>query len=318
MFGMGLYFSLLKPTCRMLLCSILFFMSVCALANANSPIDAQLNKVILENKGRLGLYALDTNTGNALSYHADQRFPLCSTSKVITTAAILKRSMKQPTRLNDIIHYNKKAIATSRYAPITHKQVKSGMSIRSLCKAAMRYSDNLAANLLMATLGGPQAVTQFARSDGDKAFYLVRWEPELNTAIPGDKRDTSTPKATTKSLRKLILGGVLAPPQREMLTRWLIDSTTGNARIRAGVPKNWIVGDKTGTGDYGTTNDIAVIYPPHCKPMVLSIYYTQDTKNAKPNPVIIARVTHDVIEDFSKQDACINSELRNLKTWSEL
>ncbi len=271
--------------------------------NKAISIQNQLSVLAQEYGGRLGVFAVNTANGNTVAYHATQRFPVCSTSKAMTVGAILKYSMEDPLLLNKAIHYSKADITKSGYAPITKAHIKTGMTVKDLCRAAVSYSDNNAANLLMAKLGGPNGVTKFARSIGDKKFYLVHWEPQLNTAIPGDKRDTSTPKAMTHSLQKLALGHVLAPKQRKMLVAWLINDTTGHARIRAGVPKNWIVVDKTGTGGYGTTNDIAVIYPPHCKPIVLSVYYTQDTKDAKPNQVIIAKATRDVIEDFSKQDA---------------
>ncbi len=274
-------------------------------AVAQDSIQNRLAKLEKKQGGRLGIYAIDISNSAIIAYHANQRFPLCSTSKLMIVAAILRRSMKEPSLLSQNIHYSKAMLINSRYAPITEKYIHTGMSIKSLCAAAIRYSDNAAANLLMEQLDGPKAITLFSRSIGDRKFYLLHWEPQLNTAIPGDKRDTSTPKAIGQSLQKLVLGNILAIKQRQLLTHWLIENTIGNARIYAGVINGWVVGDKTGTGAYGTTNDIAVIWPPKCKPIVLSIYYTQGFKSARPNDQVLAKATYEVIETFAQHDVCL-------------
>jgi beta-lactamase class A len=162
------------------------------------------------------------------------------------------------------------------------------MTVAGLCAAALQYSDNTAANLLIRMAGGPQAVTAFARSIGDGEFRLDRWEAELNTAIPGDVRDTSTPGAMGRSLQRLVLGDALASPQREQLRDWLYGNTTGAARIKAGIPADWKIGDKTGSGDYGTANDIAVVWPPGSAPVVVAIYTTQARQDAKPRDDVIS------------------------------
>jgi beta-lactamase class A len=144
------------------------------------------------------------------------------------------------------------------------------------------------------------------RPIGDNAFRLDRWEPELDTAIPGDIRDTTTPQAMAISLQRLIFGDVLASPQREQLQAWLKDNTTGNFRIRAGVPKGWVVGDKTGGGkDYGVTNDIGIIWPPKCSPIIVAIYFTQNKKDVPHREDIVAAVTRIVLQEFAKADSCM-------------
>mgnify|MGYP003512876270 FL=1 len=183
------------------------------------------------------------------------------------------------------------------YSPITEKHLADGMTIFNLCAAAITQSDNTAMNLLIKKLGGLEAVTAFARSIGDNTFRLDRWEPKLNSAIPGDLRDTSTPAAMERSLQQLALSDALALPQRKQLQTWLKSNVTGNYRIRAGLPKAWIVGDKTGTGDYGTTNDIGIIWPPKRSPIVVAIYFTQNKKNAVKREDIIASVTHLLISN---------------------
>ena len=269
---------------HILLLIFLFFLTGSAYAsNQQSLLQRKIKHIENTYGGKIGLYAINTANNKIISFNANKRFPFCSTSKVMTVAAILLKSSKKPSFLQKIIYFKKAAILKSGYAPITKNNIKNGMSVEALCAACIRYSDNTAANILMRMLGGPQAVTKFARRIGDDKFNLNRYEPQLNSAIPGDKRDTSTPKAMAKSLQKLILGHILPPKQHSLLEHWLITNTTGNNRIRAGAPKNWLVGDKTGTGQYGTTNDIAILWPPNYAPIVLSIYYTQKFKDSKPN-----------------------------------
>lgn len=271
------------------------------------PISVQRQLAELENAsgGRIGISAIDTNNNVQIQYRAEKRFPLCSTFKIMLVSAILKQSMTNSHFLQQKIFYTRKDILAAGYAPITEKHIAGGMSIAELCAAAIDYSDNAAANFLMKKLGGPNAVTAFARSIGDTTFRLDRWEPALNTAIPGDLRDTSTPLAMQHSLQQLALGKALAKPQREQLLAWLKGNTTGNLRIRAGVPKGWVVADKTGSGDYGTTNDIGIIWPPKCHPIVLAIYFTQKKKDAVPRDDVIASATRIVVDAFAEKDSCI-------------
>ena len=244
--------------------------------------------------GRIGLSAANTANNMRIQYRASERFPLCSTAKLMAVSAILKRSMIDNKFLQQKIVYTKKDLVA--YSPITEKYLAEGMTISDLCEAAMIKSDNTAMNLLTNKLGGTQAVTLFARSIGDTAFRLDRLEPELNSAIPDDLRDTTTPAAMEKSLAQLCTGDALALPQRKQLLDWLKRNTTGDSRIRAGVPKDWIVGDKTGTGDYGTTNDVAIIWPPKHAPLVVAIYFTQNEKGAAPKNDVIESVTRILLK----------------------
>lgn len=200
------------------------------------------------------------------------------------------------------IKYQQRDLVT--YSPITEQYVKDGMTVAAICAAAMQYSDNTASNLLMKILGGPRAVTAFARSIGDspkerlrqRQFRLDRWETALNSSIPGDRRDTSTLNAMGQSLQRLALGNALEPHLQAQLQAWLRGNTTGAARIRAGVPADWQVGDKTGTGDYGTANDIAVLWPPRRSPVVVAIYTTQGEKDAKARNDIVASAARIVVD----------------------
>jgi len=280
------------------------FYSACIFSHTATSISIQKDLAKLESSsgGRIGLFALNTANHTIVQYRANERFPMCSTSKIMAVAAILKKSMNDSHLLEQKIVYTQKEVDASGYAPETSKHMTEGMTIGALCAAAITQSDNLAMNLLLQKLGGPEAVTQFARSIEDTIYRLDRIEPELNTAIPGDLRDTTTPAAMGYSLQRLVLGDVLGLSQRQQLLTWLKNNTTGDSRIRAGVPKGWLVGDKTGTGSYGTTNDIAIIWPPKQAPIIIVIYFTQHEKNAVPRDQIIASVTRLLLSKMNAED----------------
>jgi beta-lactamase class A len=265
-----------------------------AQGNATVATQAQLAKLERTLAGRLGVFALNTANGKQLSYRADEYFPMCSTFKVILASAILKRSTQIDGLMQQRIKYQQSDLVT--YSPITERYVKDGMTVDALCAAAIQYSDNTASNLLMKILGGPGAVTTFARSIGDRQFRLDRWETALNSSIPGDRRDTSTPNAMASSLQRLAFGDALEPRLQLQLRVWLQGNTTGATRIRAGVPADWQVGDKTGSGDYGTANDIGLLWPPRRSPVVVAIYTTQGEKDAKARNDVIASAARIVVD----------------------
>jgi beta-lactamase class A len=262
---------------------------------AKSPaVRARLGQLEGVLNGRLGVFARDTATGASLGYRAQERFPLCSTFKVLLVSAILARSARIDGLLQQRIRYGQTDMVA--YSPITEKHLEAGMTVADLCAASLQYSDNTSANLLMRILGGPEAVTAYARSVGDRDFRLDRWETDLNSAIPGDRRDTATPEGMGRSLQRRVLGEALADPQKERLQAWLRGNTTGATRIRAGVPADWPVGDKTGTGSHGTANDIAVLWPPRRAPIVVAIYTTQYTKDAAARNDVVASAARVVVD----------------------
>nr|WP_228527029.1 class A beta-lactamase [Noviherbaspirillum soli] len=244
--------------------------------------------------GRLGLCAIDTGSGRSLAWRAAERFPLCSTFKAVLAAAVLAQSSRSPDLLQRRIRYTRQDLVT--YSPVTQAHIGDGMTVKELCAAAVQHSDNTAGNLLLQLVGGPAGLTAYARSLGDTAFRLDRWETALNSALPGDERDTTTPAAMSATLKRLVLDDALAGPQRAQLQDWLAGNTTGDARIRAGMPAGWRVGDKTGTGDYGTTNDIAVLWPPQRAPVMLAIYLTGTAPDAKPRNEIVAQAARVVAD----------------------
>lgn len=251
------------------------------------PLFQQLAGLEQEVKGRIGLALLDTDSGEKLTYRGNERFPLCSTFKVLAAAAILRRSQQQPDLLHQRVHWT--PAEHLAYMPVTADHQQEGMTIEALCIAALQYSDNLAANLLLKVLGGPVGITDFARSLGDNVTRLDRNEPDLNTAVPGDLRDTTSPQAMLDNLNKLLLGSGLASSSQVKLASWLKGNTTGKKAIAAGMPAGWTPGDKTGSGEYGTTNDVAILWRPDAKPLLIAIYFTRYGKDARSRQDVLAK-----------------------------
>jgi beta-lactamase class A len=164
------------------------------------------------------------------------------------------------------------------------------MTLARMAEAVVEDSDNTSANALIALLGGPPAVTAYVRSLGDPVTRLDRTELSLNTAIAGDPRDTTTPDAMLDDLERLTLGDALSPVSRDKLTAWLIACNTAASRIPAGLPKSWKSGNKTGTGDNGATNNVAIVWPPGRKPLLLSIYFTESKIAFADREKVIAEV----------------------------
>ncbi len=254
----------------------------------------QLEKLEKDFGGRIGLFAFDSANGAQLGHRAHERFPVCSTFKVLAASAILRKSGPIAGLLQRTIKYQQSDLVAN--SPITKKHVSEGMTVAALCAAAIQYSDNTAGNQLMKILGGPQAVSAFTHSLGDTQFRLDRWETALNTAIPGDPRDTCTPVGMGQNLQHLALGDALTPGQRQQLRLWLLGNTTGATRIKAAIPADWKIGDKTGTGDYGTGNDLAVLWPPKRKPVIVAIYTTQSKKDAAARNDVIQAAARIVVD----------------------
>jgi beta-lactamase class A len=266
---------------------------------ANARIDATSQIAGIEGRvsGRIGVAALDTGGGKRVEYRANERFPMCSTFKFLAAAAVLKRVDEQKDKLDRFVSYG--AADILEYAPVTKAHLADGgMSLGALCAAAIEQSDNTAGNLLLDAIDGPGGVTNFARAIGDKATRLDRKEPELNSAIPGDERDTTTPAALLADVRQLLVGDTLSSSSRQQLEAWLQGNETGEAMIRAGVSKTWIVGDKTGRGANGATNDIAILRPPDRAPIVLAIYSVGSSAPAPDRAAAIAEVAKIVVNSL--------------------
>ena len=234
---------------------------------------------------RLGVYARNIRTGQVVSHRAQERFAMCSTFKAFAAAAIL-RDHDRSSPLDKVIHYPPADLLP--HSPITEQHVDTGMTVGDLCTAAIQYSDNTAGNLLLRQIGGPAGLTRFFRSVGDPVSRLDRWETDLNTAVPGDLRDTTTPEAIGRTFERLTLVRALADTDRRQLVTWLKGNTTSGERFRAGLPQDWIVADKTGTGDYATANDIGVAWTTRNTPIVLAVLSSKATRDAPVDNTLIA------------------------------
>lgn len=244
--------------------------------SAVDPLRAEFESIEAATGGRLGVALLDTGSDRMVAYRGDERFPMCSTAKVLACATLLARVDVGQDSLDRRVRYTSADLVT--YSPSTKDHVgDDGMTLASLCEAALTLSDNTAMNLVVANVGGPAGVTRFVRSLGDPVTRLDRTETALNEALPGDPRDTTTPAAMVADLRKVALGPVLSSGSRDRLCAWMAANTTGTAKLRAGVPQTWRVGDKTGTGERGTSNDVAVMWPPNRAPIVAAVYLTGAT-----------------------------------------
>ena len=238
---------------------------------------------------QLGLYAIDTGTGRSVGYQADQRFAFCSVIKAFAASVLLQRDTDQ--QLGQIVKYSKSDLVD--YSPVTSQHVSTGMSLTAIMAAALDISDNTALNLMLSQLGGPAALQSALRGLGDSTTNVDRTEPTVNSATPGDPRDTSTAQALATDLRTFVLGNALSTSRRAQLVSWLQANTTGGPYIRAAVPSGWKVGDKTGNGDYGTRNDIAVLWPPNgAAPIVLAVLSNRgDDENASSGDALLADAT---------------------------
>ena len=283
---------------------IMSLLSFSAHANTQQTSATQTKLDALEKSfnGKIGVYAIDTNNNQNFAYRADARFPIQSTLKFIAVSALLKQSHTDEKLLQKQIHYTKNDLFT--WSPITKNHLASGMTLESLGEAAISYSDNTAANIIIKTLGGPQSINNFTHSIGNKTFHIEHYEENLNSD-PKKDEDTATPKDMALSLKQLTLDNLLAQPQRNELVAWMRNNTTGYKRMRAGVPIGWVVADKTGSGDYGIANDIGITWPPGCKPLVLAIYTVQNTQEAKRRDDIVASITRILVEHFAMNDSCL-------------
>ncbi|MFB9962223.1 class A beta-lactamase [Sinosporangium siamense] len=241
--------------------------------------------------GRIGAYAVDTATGKTVSYRAGERFPLLSTFKApVCAAALHKARTSEPGLMDKVVKWT--AADLKPHSPTTEKYVKEGLTVAQLCEATITLSDNTAGNMVLKQIGGPAGMTRYFRTLKDPRSRLDRWETELNDWTPKDKRDTTTPAAISHSLRAITAGNALHPKDRERLNGWLIANQTGDERIRAGLPKTWTIGDKTGTNTaIGAGNDIAIIWPgKSAAPIVMAVYTNRDTATVD-NQVIAKTAT---------------------------
>ena len=246
--------------------------ALAALPALAQPAPPELLAYERETGGRIGIYAENLGTGAKIAWRANERFVMCSSFKASLAALVLARVDRGQDRLETMIAYGP-ADMQDWWAPVAKANLAKGaMSIAEMCAAAVEYSDNTCANLLLARVGGPPAMTAFWRSIGDRVSRLDHNEPMLNRSPPGDPHDTTTPAAMAGNLRRFVLGDVLSPASRDRFTGWMLGCKTGDNRLRGGLPKTWRIADKTGNNGVDAAGDIAVAWPPSGRPVLISAY----------------------------------------------
>ncbi|VXC99558.1 class A beta-lactamase [Sphingomonas sp. AX6] len=245
--------------------------AACAMPRGGGDDDAELAAIAAEVGGRLGVHAFDTTTSAAIGIDAGSRYAMCSTFKAPLAAAILTQVDAGTLHLDQSVRFTRADLVP--YAPVVEAALDRGeLSVEALCKGAVEISDNVAANLLLALIGGPAGFTRFVRARGDAVTRLDRIEPELNLVRGGDVRDTTTPAAMVGLMGAVLTGKLLTPASRDRLIGWMVASPTGRERLRSGFPADWRAGDKTGTSGEGYFNDIAIMWPPDRAPILVACY----------------------------------------------
>lgn len=244
---------------------------------------------------RVGVAIHDTGSNRAWFHRADERFPMASTSKVLVCAALLKGGAESMGKQATILEGNLQS-----YSPVTKTLVGKPVSASELCAITMRTSDNTAVNEVLEILGGPRAITAFVRNIGDQVTRLDRNEPTLNEGQPGDSRDTTTPRAMADTLRELVLGLALDEQSRAQLTEWLRNNEVGGPLLRAGIPADWRIADRTGAGGFGTRGVVAVMWPPGHAPVVAAIYVTQTEASMDERNAAISQIGKAIASELSR------------------
>jgi beta-lactamase class A len=241
------------------------------------PIQERIAALERRHDAYVGLFAVDLDGGRSISHRGQEAFAMCSTFKGYASARVLQMVGQDQLTLDQTVFVDPGAIVAN--SPRTQPRAGGEMTLDELCQAALQVSDNTAGNLLLKTIGGPPAITAFARSIGDPSSRLDRWETELNSAVPGDPRDTSTPEALGGGYRSMLTGDTLAPAQRQQLEDWMRANETSS--MRAGLPPGWTTADKTGSGDYGGTNDVGIAYGPAGQRVMLAMMTRSQVNDPK-------------------------------------
>lgn len=271
--------------------------AVLSLNASESQFEDRIARIEKETGSRIGVVAIDSATNRRIEHRPNERFLMCSTFKLLAAAAVLQRVDRGEEKLNRFVPYTQADILA--YAPVTKQHLSDGgMKLGALCEAAIEQSDNTAGNLLLQAIGGPAGVTKFARSIGDDVTRLDRIEPELNIAKDGDERDTTSSAAICQNFVKIVTSDLLSNKSCGLLQSWLIKNETGATLIRAGVPKGWLVGDKTGRSGDGEVNDVAILYCPNSEPIFVAIYTAAPSLSEEKRSELVANVARMVVEEF--------------------
>ena len=259
--------------------ALYFALPTPARSAAAGPLAQRLAELEARHGGRLGVQVCGGDVPAGAGHRADERFGMCSTFKLLLAAVVLRQAQQGRIDLNTSVRFGKADLVP--YAPVIEQHLDTGaLSIRELAHAAQTTSDNVAANLLLRELGGPQGFTARLRELGDTVTRLDRIEPAMNAVPTGEERDTTTPRAMAETVHRLFTTDLLDAPSKQLLKAWMIETRTGLRRLRAGLPADWAVGDKTGTGIApgmaNKHNDVAVVWRADRPPLVIAAYWESD------------------------------------------
>ncbi|MCV7218986.1 class A beta-lactamase [Mycobacterium crocinum] len=262
------------------------------------PVDQRIAALEKRHNALVGLYAQNLESKVELAHRDGDLFAMCSTFKAYLSARVLQRAQAGELRLTDTVVVEPAELKPN--SPRTEPNAGKPMTLSDLCAAALQVSDNTAANLLLRVIGGPPAITAFARSIGDDRSRLDRWETELNSALPGDPRDTSTPRALGGGIARVLTGDVLDTTHRTQLDDWMRANTTSS--MRGGLPPDWTTADKTGSGDYASTNDVGIAFGPNGERILLAIMTRTQSDDAHAEPLrpLIAEVAALVLPEVMR------------------
>ncbi len=243
------------------------------------------------------MHVLDTHTGRRFGLDDESRFAMASTFKLLLAAAVLSKADNGELELTKAVSFGKKDMLS--HGPVTSASLEKGsLTVKALCAAVVEVSDNPAANLLLGLIGGPAGFTRFVRTLGDTTTRLDRTELALNSNLPGDPRDTTTPRAMVASMEQVLTKKVLAEASRKMLIGWMVSSGTGLQRLRAGLPSDWKAGDKTGTGENGAVNDLAILWPPGRKPILIAVYMSESPLKTGELAAAHAEIAREIVAEL--------------------
>lgn len=278
---------------------VMVMATVCNAETADAAFSRQIAEIERVSGGRLGVAVIDTGSERRFTYRGDERFALCSTFKVLLVCAVLSQIDEGREELARVVTFGRSDLLP--YSPVSEKNAEKGAStVEDLCASAIEESDNTAANLLLRIVGGPPGLTRYIREQGDPVTRLDRVEPALNSNLPGDLRDTTTPSAMAMTLARLLCSNTLSRTSRERLEHWLTGCRTGAHRLRGGIHDAVRIGDKTGSGDRGAANDVAIVWPAHSAPYLVAVYYTDSSESPAERDKAIARVGSAVEQSLKR------------------
>ena len=261
-------------------------------AAATGRVDSDVAALEPRHDRTVAVYARNLRSGRTLAHRPDRAMPMCSLFKVIAVAGVLRGELVVPDRrvLERPVHLPPAALVEN--SPFLAECFAGGRvpTVAELCRAALQRSDNTAGNALLSLIGGPAGLTRVARRLGDGVTRLDRWEPELNSAEPGRRTDTSSARAIGETYAALLLGRALPAPARQQLRDWMLGNTTSGARLGKAMPPGWRLADKTGAGAYGVVNDAGVAWAPDGTPILLSVLTRSDDSAASYDNQLIAEV----------------------------